>query len=426
LAKIKINLGGVKKHAAPIACGVVALAAVIAGFFPLGGYKQELQASLNKSLGTKSAIDGMLSRSRNLPSVNPDVTEAKTLEKFPSASIIKSGNELVERVKAQTTGLLDEVVKRNAHALLVPNSLPFASQGQKLTFRDRYKVAIEQDIPEKILNAGIPPAGTDLQLALDEESKRIVAQESIVVNGQVINQLDVQNKVALRRSQLPQEKREAVARTHKIYLGSAANGGLTLPVYDALWIAPNILNQAAIPDEASIWFAQLGLWIEEDVAQSLADINKNAKSVIDAPVKHLLKLTWKGEYILGAPAGTATGADPAAPITPMKQMSPTGRVCCQMYDVVQYELRMRVAADKLPQVLDELGRNRLITVLKVDVNAFDSAAAAVGGYFYGEDPVVEVTVQCEELFLRKWTVPFMPDLIKKYLGIPDAPPVAAG
>ena len=44
------------------------------------------------------------------------------------------------------------------------------------------------------------------------------------------------------------------------------------------------------PDVYYIWYAQVGLWIQRDVADSLAAVNAEAKNVLDAPVKRLMKI----------------------------------------------------------------------------------------------------------------------------------------
>jgi hypothetical protein len=56
-------------------------------------------------------------------------------------------------------------------------------------------------------------------------------------------------------------------------------------------------------------------------------------------------------------------------------------------------------------------------VLAVDLSAVDSVAAAHEGYIYGREPVVELRVQAEALFLRRWTKPLMPQVILEGFGV---------
>ena len=54
----------VKKNIVSVVCGVVAIAAIVASFFPLGGYVEELQGALNKSKTDYSSLDTLRNRER--------------------------------------------------------------------------------------------------------------------------------------------------------------------------------------------------------------------------------------------------------------------------------------------------------------------------------------------------------------------------
>ena len=74
-----------------------------------------------------------------------------------------------------------------------------------------------------------------------------------------------------------------------------------------------------------------------------------------------------------------------------------------------------------------LGQNRLIDVYNIDVSTVDTAERAAAGFMYGANPVVQLNLQCEALFMREWTVPLMPQTVKQELGIeaPAADPTKA-
>jgi hypothetical protein len=97
--------------------------------------------------------------------------------------------------------------------------------------------------------------------------------------------------------------------------------------------------------------------------------------------------------------------------------SPTGRVSNGLYDVVHFDVIMDVDAEMVPMVMSELSRERFITVRRIDnLMAVDSALEQVQGYFYGNRPVVRLTLACEALFLREWTKPLMPTGVKRILA----------
>lgn len=123
---------------------------------------------------------------------------------------------------------------------------------------------------------------------------------------------------------------------------------------------------------------------------------------------------------MGGMGGAAAVAGPAGE-------SPTGRTANALYDVVPFRLVVHVEADKLPDFLEELGRNRFITPYQVSLRALDSVAlSAATNVMYGPAPVVEATISCEALLLRDWTVPLMPPEIRASLSVDNAGGAAAG
>lgn len=58
-----------------------------------------------------------------------------------------------------------------------------------------------------------------------------------------------------------------------------------------------------------------------------------------------------------------------------------------------------------------------MTVLDVKLRPADPFEAARQGYIYGTDPVSEVTLLIETVWLREWTAPFMPGDLRAALGI---------
>ena len=105
--------------------------------------------------------------------------------------------------------------------------------------------------------------------------------------------------------------------------------------------------------------------------------------------------------------------------------SPTGRVCNGLYDVFHFTLVADVEAEKLPDFLRGLGYKRFITPMSVDIKALDIATTLAQGRLYGDKPMLNVTVECEILYMRKWNAPFMPAAIRTRLGITDDPSGAA-
>jgi len=171
------------------------------------------------------------------------------------------------------------------------------------------------------------------------------------------------------------------------------------------------------------------------------------KNLMEAPIKRLLRIQIPTMNIFVTAAGQApAAADPNAAadaaLPKIVQASPTGRVSNGMYDVVHFQVIADVEVDKIPQVIRTFSHNRLMSVYHVDVKHIDAAAAQLAGYYYQAtpppaptdgsqpaaapapqpyQPCAQVTMHCEMLLLRNWTVPLMPKGIRLLLAIPDAP-----
>ena len=114
-----------------------------------------------------------------------------------------------------------------------------------------------------------------------------------------------------------------------------------------------------------------------------------------------------------------TPDSPTQPIPPNYTISPTGRYSNALYDVIQFKLSLVVDAARIPQVLAALSRNRFITVYNTNVTAVDAGEHQAAGYIYGPQAVVQLDLDCEALFLREWTKPFMPRVVRAFLGVQD-------
>jgi hypothetical protein len=204
------------------------------------------------------------------------------------------------------------------------------------------------------------------------------------------------------------------------------------------------------PDATKIWYAQMMLWVEQDVAAGIRDLNKDSNNVDSSPVKQLVRLYIVPDdnmYTMpsaapasGTPApdprsgGTGTPAGPTSsvpansdtdPLPKDFTVSPTGRACNGVFDVVHFTIVLKVRSADIPRVISGLERGKLITVYQTDIQSVNSAAEAQEGYLLGASPVAQITLQCEELFLRDWTKPLMPQYIQTLLNVQTQQPAAA-
>ncbi len=405
----------VKKNLISVIAIVVAIAAIAVAFTMVSGRREALQTELAARAQTFTTLHGLLTKDRTLPTVDPDHPTAEKLTKFPSAKIIEQGEGITKKVETESTAMRDAAVQMNIHTPLVPGSLPnpqnFAAAAG---FRNAYQLffpappaSVTTSQFAKDLHAGMPPTAEEITAAQNDLANKIRAKEQwMLPSGQPGNAPQVDAKIADQAKKLPEQMRQKVADTSKVYIQPN-----TFDPYTA------ILQAQGAPGPLDIYLAQLQLWLQQDIVAAVNDANKDAKSIPDAVVKQLTKVTVYPYFIKSATPGN----DPDGQLPKEINYSPTGRVCNGLYDVFHFELDADVDQARLPEFLQALGRNRFITPLWVDVRSVDNATQLAQGHVYGSRPVVSVHMRCENLYLRKWNALLMPKPVRDGLGIPDQP-----
>ena len=186
---------------------------------------------------------------------------------------------------------------------------------------------------------------------------------------------------------------------------------------------------------------QWRLWIIEDMLDALAAANAASKTVADAPVKRVVSIMVRDEAApksaapAGEPAPPAEGTapdgiapaapaeaptyppiDPKAPVAYDFAKTMTGRVSNSLYDVRLATLVVIVATERIPEVLDAIARQNLMTVVNLDVRPADAFQAADEGFIYGPRPVSELRMTIESLWMRPWIARLMPAELQKQKG----------
>jgi hypothetical protein len=87
-------------------------------------------------------------------------------------------------------------------------------------------------------------------------------------------------------------------------------------------------------------------------------------------------------------------------------------------DIRRVSLVAVVASDRLPLLLDEIGRSNLMTVVDMDLTEVDVIGDLRQGYDYGPDHVVRASILIESKWLRSWTASLMPEAVREVLGVP--------
>jgi hypothetical protein len=442
----------VKKNLVSIICGVVALLAVVAVFvWPLSGWYSELDREVQARKSVHSSVTSLLGTNTQLPKLS-DEAEPITLERFPTRSVIAAGKEAAESLKTQSELLYKRAEMLNARPLLLPGLLPNPSRSVLINFRQRYIDVMWLDMDRrpfaqaaswigKTGSLGKTPSGQDITLngtmpPTEQEISQARANKEAEVRsrltrlnaqGQVDNAAEVQAAVQAAIATLARDLRDVRAKSGKVYIDPTALSPIT-----------TIKDQT--PNDVTAFDAQVNLWVHQAFLSGIARANARASNVLDAPVKHLLKLEVPLSFV-PVPAGGGGMAMPGAPTPeistdvpidptaelPKNPLQPTQRTHNPLYDPVRFRAILRIEAGKLPAVLTDLQRDQFITVTNVaSIVAVDSTAQLGFGYNYGSGSIIEVKLEMEMLFLRKWLVQLMPPSVRAALLNAGQTPDASG
>jgi hypothetical protein len=278
---------------------------------------------------------------------------------------------------------------------------------KQFLFARDYLNVVQSVFPKK-LQSGVPPTPKEI----DTEGTAMWIRD---YKGKVVTVGETQINI---NNILGDWTKATAGLQSKMYLDKA----MSCKVYvDPEWISlqRDMSDATKPPSETSIWFAQNMLWVQGDVVDAIAGINANSKNVTESPIKHIIRLEMADDVSQYLVVPATSGADAtAAPVGKSYGLTPTGRTSNPLYDVATFTLTMNVESRKINSILADLARNRLITIKDCETASVDGVVAAQNGYLYGPVTVSKITVRGEELLLREWTVPLMPDSIKTMLQIP--------
>ena len=186
------------------------------------------------------------------------------------------------------------------------------------------------------------------------------------------------------------------------------------------------------------WNSQVAFWIYEDIAQTINQLNGSSRSIMDAPVKRIMGISFTqiadGSQARGSRTTTSSIDTPLY----VTEQSPsifvadsfTRRVSDENIDVVHFSLSLILAVNKIPDFMQaisaekshtfrgwdgksqpkECKRNQ-ITILKFDTSPIEHQSANHKYYRYGDNAVVQWTGVCEYIFSRKAYESVMPKSI---------------
>jgi hypothetical protein len=447
---LKDILAWIKQHPLIPVFSAVAIVALALGWWFSGGVNASVRSDAEAQAAKLNELASIEKGSVNLvvpgrePVSRTTVINQRILDEYSAATGALRGDadRIVQSALARN---------RRDHAPLMDKVFPQPKAERRrqtlaIDFHARL-VAAYRDLLAKS-GAGSPPPATDI---VDSLMRREIQY--------IQSTLRKSDRAALAPAELEDLKAELTKSRLAMYGEDASK----LTVYAdlaALEIPPS--PEGKSPPSVDVMFDwQWRFWIARDILAAVVEASEaanagNLGSVLNSPVKRILSirtldaipLGGAGSGSGGGSAGMASGmsaggfggggdgamAPPAVPggedpplaepvidlgasIQPAFDRGLTGREDNPVFDVRRVEVRLVAATAELPLLFDALAKVNFITVVDVSVERADPFAAAQQGFIYGKDPVSNVRLELETVWLRSWTAPLMPARVREALGV---------
>ncbi len=311
----------------------------------------------------------------------------------------------------QEFNLADAIIRRiNRREPLLPGIFPTPARAHALyKFAEAYLAAI--DGFQSRLLAGSPPDEAEVKAAQEDLDDRLESQAKRPEQpGHVRSTVPRQPQPAL-----PVDACEYAQVMKARQIRCYADRDSFAP------ILPDTFASTPTPEE--IWFAQVALWIQQDVVAAIAELNEEAAQAHGAgayveqmPVKRIVYLPVFGYlradglihfFVRDASRRRAPFPIPAAW---------TGRVCDEDFDVVLFELFAVVDQRDLLHLIDRISKRNFFCCTSVSATAVTPQDAAEG-YLYGTEPTIRVSLEFEAYLARDIHAPLMPAEARALLDV---------
>ena len=90
-----------------------------------------------------------------------------------------------------------------------------------------------------------------------------------------------------------------------------------------------------------------------------------------------------------------------------------------MYYVRHVNVSLIVDSQMMPLLFENLQQVNFMTILKISVRDVDEYEALQKGYVYGTGDSVRLDILLETIWLQDWTVGYMPNEVRRFLGVTD-------
>ncbi len=396
----------VRAHGTPLLSGAVALAAIAVTFAGLS--RDQVRREMKVRLEVAAEIDRLRRDPKNADCINAEQQRRQELELQRRQTLV-----VVERYSRRTP--------------LVAGVFPAPAQPDLIyRFQEAYRRRLTE-LPGEMKGGGLPTE-QEVQDELERLADQQQADEEAGVAASILLQRPVTiGRVVDRHGPLTESARRdptAMVSRELAFAGAAARNARRIHMYatanplnPSFDISPIV--DASRPTLRELWYAQVGLWVQEDVVSAIRALNNDAAralsdkdaNVAHLPVKRLVNLRVLG-YVTSAglpvrfdSRGGAGGMGPET-LPP----SFTGRKSDEQFDVIRFTVTAIVDQRDLLKLVDYLSRASFYQPISAGYvwSQEMGEAEAKAGYVYGESPVVQVTLDLEGYLARRLYAPMMP------------------
>ena len=453
---------------AAIAVAVLAIAALFVVVRPQGA---SFVAEMEKRKGNMSEIDQLMKTPVVIPPATPEAPP-QTITLTVNSATNKALTQVYDNMRDQATTVFGYAaeVNRAHHKPLLDNLFPDTNdEGLRFSAKEEYvrqlkamlgkPTVADKDAPR--LNGSGPAASEMVDAGLEKVTNKFLG-------GFFPRKLETEltpedtKRLAVLRSEEAMDIVKDHARRISIYAGTDEKLD-EFPFDIGAWA-----REGSRPQMRDIWEGQMSLWIQQDIVRAISLANKPSRepgsvhtedTVVSAPVKQLVKIRVFDDYVGITGAGgmgrmSETGSKRLGPGTggpgmegffrntettkgiieeikvhnPDKRLpeafnvSPSGRVGNAIYDVRHAQVDLVVEFRQLPVLFKAIGKTNFMSVLNVHISDEDEYEALAAGYLFGPHDCVRIQMLVETIWLREWTAPLMPQIVKDQLGIVTAVP----
>ncbi len=412
-----------------------------------------LTSSVVSLLAIGALVLGMTSKAvtEEMQKVVSGAAEIQSLKGDPkNQEMINAEEERLKKFKDQYEAAIKVAASINERKVLMDGVFPTPRSDEvRYRFQEAYRTRIAR-LPSE-MNAGGPPSVQELQDAADEiadEKRRKGFDEPEPGGGPpkppappIPGQRPEDRPPTGGPTPTGQPIEKAPGLAEEAARRAAIRKALSIQLYAEAYGPRNAFQVSSIatmtepPAADDMWYAQVGLWIQEDVVRAIREVNEETASKLDPkeanvgrmPIKRLLAIRLPG-YV------TSTGAlikfegvrDPGGggatvPPTPalsneLKQVF-TNRIGDENFDLVRFTVVAMVDQRNLLKLPDRLTRVNFYQLVDIDYTTQLPSGAEEAAFHYGDGPVVVVTYEFEGFLARKVYLDLMPEAVQTALGI---------